>query len=84
MVTCVFVPVPLICVQEVFRRAALEQLRGRVAGQPEAGQCASATADMDGLLEQQAELTRRDREVAAGVDSVQVCHPQHAQPRMPL
>jgi len=35
---------------------------------------ASATADMDRLLEQQAELSRRDREVSAGVDSVQVRH----------
>lgn len=57
--------------QEVFRRSALEQLRGRMQGSLKRAN-ASATADMDRLLEQQAELTRRDREVSAGVDAVQV------------
>ena len=62
-------------VQEVFRKTALEQLKARVQGSLKRAS-ASATADMDRLLEQQAELTRRDREVSAGVDSVQVLwHP---------
>ena len=57
--------------QEVFRKAALEQLKARVQGSLTRANVA-ATADMDRLLEQQAELTQRDREVSAGVDSVQV------------
>jgi hypothetical protein len=62
-------------VQDVFRKTALEQLKTRVQGSLKRAN-ASATADMDRLLEQQAELTRRDREVSAGVDSVQVLwHP---------
>ena len=61
--------------QEVFRKTALEQLKTRVQGSLKRAN-ASATANMDRLLEQQAELTRRDREVSAGVDSVQVLwHP---------
>lgn len=60
--------------QEVFRKAALEQLRARAEGSLKRAN-ASATGDMDTLLEQQAELARRDREVSAGVDSVQVWRP---------
>ena len=59
--------------QEVFRKAALEQLKARVQGSLTRANVA-ATADMDRLLEQQAELTQRDREVSAGVVSVQVSH----------
>ena len=67
--------------QEVFRKAALEQLKARVQGSLTRANVA-ATADMDRLLEQQAELTQRDREVSAGVDSVQVsraCTPRAAE-----
>ena len=60
--------------QEVFRKAALEQLRARAEGSLKRAN-ASATGDMDALLEQQAELARRDREVSGGVDSVQVWRP---------
>ena len=60
--------------QEVFRKAALEQLKARVQGSLARANVA-ATADMDRLLEQQAELAQRDREVSAGVDSVQVSCP---------
>ena len=59
--------------QEVFRKAALVQLKSRVEGSLKRAN-ASATGDMDELLEQQAELARRDREVSAGVDSMQVGH----------
>ena len=61
----------MCALQEVFRQAALEHLKSRVQGSLRRAN-ASATADMDRLLEQQAELSRRDREVSAGVDSVQV------------
>ena len=64
----------LLCAQEAFRKAALEQLKSRVQGSLKRAN-ASATGDMDELLEQQAELARRDREVSAGVDSVQVGYP---------
>ena len=55
----------------MFRKAALEQLKARVQGSLTRANVA-ATVDMDRLLEQQAELTQRDRRVSAGVDSVQV------------
>jgi len=63
----------MCAMQEVFRQAALEHMKSRVQGSLRRAN-ASATADMDRLLEQQAELSRRDREVSAGVDSVQVRH----------
>ena len=70
--------------QDVFWKTALEQLKTRVQGSLKRAN-ASATADMDRLLEQQSELTRRDREVSAGVDSVQVLwHPPLFPTRMSI
>jgi hypothetical protein len=57
--------------QEVFRAAALAELTKRVQGSL-ARANEAATADMDKLLEQQAELTRRQAEVSKGIESTQV------------
>ena len=57
--------------QELFRKSAIAELTKRLQGSLARANDA-ATADMDKLFEQQAELTRRERDITRGVESIQV------------
>ena len=57
--------------QELFRKSAVAELTKRLQGSLARANDA-ATADMDKLFEQQAELTRRERDISRGVESIQV------------
>ncbi|EIE25211.1 tumor susceptibility protein [Coccomyxa subellipsoidea C-169] len=56
--------------QELFRKSAIAELTKRLQGSLARANDA-ATADMDKLFEQQAELTRRERDITRGVESIQ-------------
>ncbi len=66
----------------MFRKSAVAELTKRLQGSLVRANEA-ATADMDRLFEQQAELTKRERDIARGVESIQVVH-SDAAPRCPL
>ncbi|BDA41500.1 Tumor susceptibility gene 101 protein [Coccomyxa sp. Obi] len=56
--------------EELFRKSAVAELTKRLQGSL-ARANEAATADMDRLFEQQAELTKRGRDIARGVESIQ-------------